>query len=436
MKKRNDNIPTVEIDYDPHPGQLEIHKSPSRFRVVVCGRKFGKTHMAVAELISNALFKAPGSTNWYVSPTYRQSKNVAWRKKLLKMLPPQLIVTRHEHELSVTLDNGSIIELKGADNPDSLRGVDVDLVVLDEYAFMKPFVWEEIIRPNLTATAGEAIFIGTPNGYDHFYDVYMMGQKDSENYDSDYASFKQPSTINPYLPIGEVEKAQKELTEDAFAQEYLADFRHFTGRVFKEFDRNIHVIPPFKIPDHWILGRYMDRGWRVPTGVGYLAVDEHDSWYIFDEIYAPNLTNPELAEMIEQRSGNKYFWHSYADSAQASDLEDLADLGAYFMPVKKEPGEKVGEWIRMGIAKISERLRIVDGSKPKLFVFSNCINHIFEFENYIYEQKNNNLSGLTDRVQKKNDHLMDGLRYFACMYKTGTENLQNFSFKRRDFSFS
>lgn len=415
--KPQKTVPKISIDYIPHKSQKEIHESPARFRIAVCGRRWGKTTMALAELSFNAIFRKQDSLNWYVAPTYRQAKQTAW-KILQKMVPPELIVRKHEGELSLTLFNGSRIELKGTDIPDSLRGVGLDFVVLDEYADMKPHVWEEILRPTLADTHGEAIFIGTPDGYNHFFDMYMRGIKDSEVYDSDYASWRKPSKENPYFPEDEWEKAKKDSTEDAFAQEYEADFRHFTGRVYKGFDRNVHVIPAFDIPQQWTFGRYMDRGWRVPSGVGYIAIDEHDNWYIFDEIYATNLTNPELAEAIKGRQTEKYFWHSYADSAQASDLMDLENLGAYFMPVKKEPGEKLGEWIRMGITKIQERLKVGENGKPKLFIFSNCTNHIFEFENYSWDDKKDENFGLTERPQKKNDHLMDGLRYFACMYKT------------------
>lgn len=429
------NIPIISIEYRPHHAQKEIHNSKARFRIAVCGRRFGKTTMALAELIFNATIRKPNSLNWYIAPTYRQAKQTAW-KMLQSMIPRELVVRKHEGELSITLFNESRIELKGTDIPDSLRGVGLDFVVMDEYADMKPHVWEEIIRPTLADTQGEAMFIGTPDGYNHFYDMYLRGIKGSEVYDPDYQSWRKSSNKNPYFPQEEWEKAKKDSTEDAFAQEYEADFRHFTGRVYKGFNREIHVIPPFDIPQHWNIGRYMDRGWRVPSGVGYVAIDEHDNWYIFDEIYATNLTNPELAEFINSRQTNKYFWHSYADSAQASDLMDLENLGAYFSPVKKEPGERAGEWIRMGIQKVAERLKLGENGKPKLFVFSNCQNHIFEFENYSWDDKKDENFGLTERPLKKSDHLMDGLRYFACMYKAGFGVNTNISSgKKKDWSF-
>jgi len=428
---------TYSIPYTPHKSQLELHESSERFRVAVCGRRFGKTTFALAELVFNAMLNNPKSINWYIAPTYRQAKQIAW-KMLQELIPPQLITRKHEMELSLTLWNGSVIELKGTDNPDSLRGVGLDLVVLDEYASMKPFVWEEIVRPSLADRGGRAIFIGTPKGYNHFYDLFLMGQAGSKTYDSDYISWRKTTYDNPYIEVKEIEAAKRTMTESSFQQEFMADFRSNTGKVYKDFDRMVNVIPSFDTPSYWTYGRFMDRGWRVPTGVGFVAIDDNDNWYIVDEIYETDLTNPVLAEMVKSKSGGRYFWHSYADSAQASDIEDLMRLGCTFTPVIKNTGERAGEAIKHGIEMISERLRIQPGTgKPKLFIFSSCKNIIKEFEGYEWDDKRSDeVDAPVEKPKKKNDHLMDGLRYFAMMYKREIREPESVITNNKDWTFN
>ena len=153
------------MDITLHPTQSEIFKSPARFKVIRCGRRFGKSYLSTVIIIAKALEKK--GDYWFIAPTYKQAKEIAWRL-LTELMPKEAISKRNETELSMELLNGSRIALKGADNPDALRGVGLNGCVMDEYAFMKPFVWEEIVRPMLFDTGGWAIFISTPYGYNHF----------------------------------------------------------------------------------------------------------------------------------------------------------------------------------------------------------------------------------------------------------------------------
>jgi len=193
--------------------------------VVVAGRRFGKTIFSINELIREAL-ENPGSKNWMVAPTFRQVKEIAWRM-LFDNIPPYLISSKNEVELRIDLITGSVISLRGADNPDSLRGVGLNFVVLDEYGQMKEEVWDEIIRPTLLDSKGNAIFIGTPVGYNHFWKLYNKG-KDDKDYESFH--FK---TIDNLAIEGieeEVAKARLEMDPIKFSQEMEANFEALMGR--------------------------------------------------------------------------------------------------------------------------------------------------------------------------------------------------------------
>jgi len=152
---------TINIPYKPREYQREVHENKKRFTVLVCHRRFGKTVLAVNEMIKTAANK-PRSLCAFIAPTYRQGKSIAW--EYLKLYTKPLMYlggSRNETELRIDLFNGSRIQIFGADHPDSIRGMGFDGVVLDEYAIMSPRVWTEIIRPAISDKLGWVMFIGT-----------------------------------------------------------------------------------------------------------------------------------------------------------------------------------------------------------------------------------------------------------------------------------
>jgi hypothetical protein len=149
--------------------QWKVFRGSERFRVLVAGRRFGKTYLALVELCRAAW--VPGSLAWYVAPTYKQGKRIAW-KPLKKMTQPYWAGKPNETELRIELRSGGTICLKGADNYDSLRGDGLDFLVLDEYASIAPEAWTEVLRPALADKQGRALFIGTPQGFNHFHELF------------------------------------------------------------------------------------------------------------------------------------------------------------------------------------------------------------------------------------------------------------------------
>ena len=215
-----------ELNVDLHPAQMEILNSEARFKVVAAGRRFGKSRLAAWLLLIKAL-QSDSKDVFYIGPTFQQSKDIMWA--MLKEMGQDLIVAAHENTAVLTLVNGRKIYLKGSDRPDTLRGVGLAYVVLDEYASMKPNVWEQIIRPTLADVRGGAMFIGTPAGKNHFYDVYNDAMKLD-----DWEAFQFNSIDNPFIPEDEIEAARDSMSTMSFRQEFEASFETFSGGVFKE----------------------------------------------------------------------------------------------------------------------------------------------------------------------------------------------------------
>ena len=216
-----------------HETQKPVALDPHRFRILCCGRRWGKTTLAIDQIKGRAAI--PNSRVAYVAPTFQQARDIAWEQ--LKKDCMQAAETINESRLEIKLVNGSLIILRGWESIETLRGQRYDLIVIDEIASMRNFWmnWQEVIRPTLTDTKGEGLFISTPKGFNHFYDLYNL-----ENKDADFKSFHFSTYDNPHIPREEVDKAREQVTEDRFAQEYLADFRKTEGLVYKEFDREEH----------------------------------------------------------------------------------------------------------------------------------------------------------------------------------------------------
>ena len=219
-----------ELDVSLHPAQLEIFNSTARFKVVSAGRRFGKSRLAAWILIIKAL-QSEDKDVFYIGPTFQQAKDIMWGMLKELLQDTDLIEQTHENTATMTLVNGRKISLKGSDRPDTLRGVGLAYVVLDEYASMKVEVWEQIIRPTLADVKGGALFIGTPAGKNHFYDIWKEAELEKNE---DWQAFQYNSTDNPILDPEEIAVARETMSTQAFRQEFEASFVSFTGGIFKE----------------------------------------------------------------------------------------------------------------------------------------------------------------------------------------------------------
>lgn len=210
-----------------HPKQLEVFNDKHRFKVVAAGRRFGKSRLAAWVLLIQAL-QSKEKDCFYVAPTFQQAKDIMWG--MLKELGHEVIAAAHENTAVLTLVNGRKIYLKGSDRPDTLRGVGLAYAVLDEYADMKPNVWEQILRPALADVQGGAMFIGTPKGRNHFYELYKLGESGK---DPEWAAFHYTSYDNPLIPEKEINAAKASMSSFAFRQEFMSSFEAASRDIFK-----------------------------------------------------------------------------------------------------------------------------------------------------------------------------------------------------------
>lgn len=225
----NINILTV-LDMMPHPGQMTIMKSKHRFRVVACGRRFGKTEVGKWLILDYAMNR--NYACWWVSPTYRMASQV-WRDlKRMSRNFEQLTVS--QDEMRIDAKKGGSIEIRSAHLPDVLRGAGLNFVVLDEAAFMPPEIWGEIVRPMLSDKSGGALFLSTPYGRNWFYDLYMAGRDRKQQ---EWRSFQYTSYQNPYIPREEIDSIRAATSSSVFRAEYMAEFLDDDGLVF----RGIHA---------------------------------------------------------------------------------------------------------------------------------------------------------------------------------------------------
>ena len=218
----------TDLNVKLHEKQREVFDDNHRFKIVAAGRRFGKSRLAAWLLLIEAL-QSTGKDVFYVAPTYQQARDILWG--LLKELGHEVIKSAHENTSVLTLVNNRKIYLKGADRPDTLRGVGLCFCVIDEYADIKPNVWEQILRPALADVQGKALFIGTPKGRNHFYDLYKYAEG---NKDEEWTSFHYSSYDNPLIPASEIDAAKRSMSSFAFRQEFLASFEAASRDIFKE----------------------------------------------------------------------------------------------------------------------------------------------------------------------------------------------------------
>ena len=208
--------------------QKQVWSDETRFKIVAAGRRTGKSRLAAWMLIVNALQAAKGHV-FYVAPTQGQARDIMWQT-LLELAHP-VIASSHINNLQIKLVNGSTISLKGADRPETMRGVSLAFLVMDEYADMKPEVFEQILRPALADQKGSALFIGTPMGRNPFYDLYKYAELGD---DESYAAWHFTSYDNNLLDPEEIDLAKKSMSSYAFRQEFMASFEARGSEMFKE----------------------------------------------------------------------------------------------------------------------------------------------------------------------------------------------------------
>jgi phage terminase large subunit-like protein len=238
----------MNLSFELLPWQKEVFQDTTRFKVIVAGRRCGKSRLSAVALLVEGLRCPQGSAVMYVAPTQGQARQIIW--DILMELGRDVIQSSHVNNMDITLINGAKIYVRGSDRPDTLRGVSLTYLVLDEVADIKSETWEKVLRASLSDKKGCALFIGTPKGRNWFYDMYNLGKTDS---DEEWKSWHFTTKDNPLIDPEEIQAAKKTLSSFSFKQEYEASFDNAGTDLFKE---------------QWI--KY---GEEPDDGVWYIAID-------------------------------------------------------------------------------------------------------------------------------------------------------------------
>jgi hypothetical protein len=378
--------------------QSRIYKSDARFRVCVAGRRFGKTYLSTMELLKHAV-SGKEKNCWYVAPTYKAAKEIAW-DMLIATVPESYIVKRNETELSLLLINGSKISLKGAEKPDNLRGRSLDFVVMDEVADMRREAWFEVIRPSLSDRMGSALFIGTPKGRNHFYDLWTTGTDKIE----DWHSWQFTTLDGGNVPESEVVAARRDLDDRTFNQEYLAQFVNYSGIIYYAFKREESVQKCAMESDTLHIG--MDFNLDPMSAV--VCVKMGDTLHAIDEIVMYGSNTDEIVDEIKQRYPRKNVI-IYPDPASrqrktsAGGRTDLSILQNAGFTVKAKNRHAA---VRDRINSVNSRLCSSAGTRH-LFIDPKCKQTISSLERQVYKE------GTSQPEKDGYDHMNDALGYLV-----------------------
>ena len=409
--------------------------------VLLMGRQSGKTFFATQHAWISAV-KDQGRY-FIVFKTYKQAHEVVWRQ-YVPLIPKELIYKKNEQDLlielhyientPIKLPDGttviinhdknkprSTIQLLGSDQSDTHRGFKGNGIIFDEYADQNPNNWDAVYKHFFTTTDGWAIFMGTPRGYNHFYDMIEYA-KENDRWFFQQATWRDSPYVKREFIEEERAEAEKKGTLSTFLQEVELEFRAVQGAVYPTFDRKIHVVNPNEIPlDDLTIYAGIDFGWHT-TACIFAGVDKDQNWYVFDEVYGKETTLVDLIPRIKDKLGDKRLILMVGDSASRDAIE-MMQRSFPIVGVSKN-----GQSIPTGIALINEklkpRLQLIGKPKPSLFIGSNCKNFIFEMEAYKFPQdkKDRNPS---DVPVKENDHGPDAFRYLLLHLKHGVQRVDN-----------
>lgn len=326
---------SIEIDERVHAGQQAILESPARFRMVACGRRWGKTVTCAKETRDDLLEHGEGWLTWWTAPTYQQAE--IGMRAVLEELPDDVVADVNRSKLRVEVVTGAIVEFKSADQPDNLRGEGVDKLVIDEAPEVSQYAWEHALRPTLTDSEhSRMIAIGTPKGRGWFYRLWERGN--SPDWE-EYESFQAPTAQNPFINADDVAEARQTIPDRVFRQEYLAEFIDDAGGVFPKLDEcgvlveyewaELEGTPPYALGVDF--ARHQD--WTV-----LIAIDAAGRLVHFERVQGESW--PQIQRRVEQAAG-RYPGVCIVDASRDNKIvSDLAETGLHVVPEQFSPKRK------------------------------------------------------------------------------------------------
>ncbi len=380
--------------------QSEVIKDNSRFRVLITGRRFGKTYLAINEL---AKFASQSNKKvWYVAPTYRQAKQICWNELKEKLIEHKWVKNINNSDLTITLKNNSKITLRGADNEQSLRGVGLNFLVMDEFADIHKEAWYEVLRPTLSDTNGHALFCGSPRGFGNWsYELFKQGETNN-----DWQSFKYTTLEGGQVSDNEIEQAKQDLDIRTFQQEYEATFVNYSGMIYYNFNRQKNIIEKYNKNSSLL---HIGLDFNVDPMTAVVSIIEKDIIIVVDEIQIYSSNTQEMCEEIRNRYKNKKIIVYPDPSARqrktsAGGFTDISILKNAGFDVRCR---NTAPLVRDRINSVNSKLKNVNG-KNNLLIVKSCKNVIKSIERQIYKEGTH----IPDK-DSGYDHMNDALGYLV-----------------------
>lgn len=389
--------------------QKSICESEARFRVAVTGRRFGKTHIAMRELARYA--SVPDQLVWYIAPSYRMAKNIVWDQIKQKLKDLRWVEATNEAELMLRLKNGSKIYLKGADAPDSLRGVGLNFLIMDEFQDIDPKTWTEVLRPTLSDKKGHALFTGTPRGVGSWsHEMYSMGLATD-----DWEAFTYTTLDGGNVDQLEIDQAMRDMDQRTFEQEYLASFTTYSGVVYYNFSREESLLETKGMDTREI---HVGIDFNVDPMSCSISVVEDNKIYFIDEICMRGSNTDEVCDELKRRYPNTRII-MYPDPAgrqrktSAGGRTDISILQNAGFGVQVRNAHTP---IRDRVNSVNAKLKNTHGQRS-LFIDPKCKNIINSLEKMVYKPG-------TSIIEKDGelDHMADAVGYLIdFLYPLRTE---------------
>ena len=378
--------------------QSKVIKDKARFRVLITGRRFGKTYLAINEL---AKFASRSKQKvWYVAPTYRQAKQICWNELKQRLIEHKWVKTINNSDLTIILKNNSSITLRGADNEQSLRGVGLNFLVMDEFADIHKEAWYEVLRPTLSDTGGHALFCGSPRGFGNWsYELFKQGESNKE-----WQSFKYTTLEGGQVSSEEIEQAKQDLDVRTFQQEYEATFVNYSGMIYYNFNRQKNIIEKYERDSAFL---HIGLDFNVDPMTAVVCIIEREIVVVVDEIQIYSSNTQEMCEEIKIRYRNKNIVVYPDPSAKqrktsAGGFTDISILKNAGFDVRCR---NTAPMVRDRINSVNSRLKNVNG-KNNLFIVKSCKNVIKSIERQIYKEGTH----IPDK-DSGYDHMNDALGY-------------------------
>jgi PBSX family phage terminase large subunit len=366
------------------PTQMKFFKCQDRFSAFIGGIGSGKTYAGCFKDLFSA--RVPGSLGLITAPTYPMLRDATLRTFM--ELAGDAVLSFNKAEMTLTIRGGGEVLFRSADNPDRLRGPNLDWAHIDEGAMCPPGTWEIVIgRLRANGKAGPCWITTTPNGRNWLY------QRREQ-----FTTFKARTKDNPFLAPEFVLSLEKSYSGEFAKQELEGEFVSLEGMVYKMFSESVHILDREDGEfTSWFLA--MDEGYTNPAVILMVGVDGDGRLHIAREWYERGKLQSHVIAQVGEFCNIHAPEHISVDASAAGLIADLRDAG---YPANAEKGRVLD-----GIQAVQNLLMVQGDGKPRLTVSPSCVHTINEFEAYVWKPEK-------DEPVKENDHAMDALRYGIC----------------------